>query len=115
MAATAAGSRSASENLYRSLRSDFDAAYQNMMNSSREFNAVLTNVSAGLSPQQRRARTASAAQAYEEAHERFMTAVRNLNEFMIRRIISSRSAIQVAAPKPRSGTQANGFSSAPRP
>jgi|SRR5271169_4729531 len=92
-------SRSASEDLYRALRADFDAAYKEMTESSREFNAVLMDVTAGLSPEERRERNASAAQAYEDSHERFMHAVRKLNEFMVDRIIASRSTIHLVAPR----------------
>ena len=97
MAALAIGSRSANENCYRSLRAEFDCAYKEMMDSSREFTAVLMNARAELSPEERRARKDKAVQAYEDAHERFMVAVRKLNEFMIGQMISSRSAIQPAA------------------
>jgi hypothetical protein len=92
-------SRSASEDLYHALRADFEAAYKDMMESSREFNAVLMNGTDGLSPEERRARNGSAARAYEDAHERFMHAVRKLNEFMIDRIIASRSSIHLVAPR----------------
>jgi uncharacterized protein YukE len=97
MAASAADSRSANESLYRSLRADFDAAYKNMTDASREFNAVLMDVTAELSPEQRRARTDCAAQAYQDAHERFKAAVSKLTEFMIGHIISSRSTIHLVA------------------
>jgi hypothetical protein len=96
MAARALDSRSAGENSYGSLRADFDAAYKRMTDSSREFNAVLMTVPAGLSPEENRARKDGAAQAYEVAHERFLAAVAKLNEFMIGQIISSRAGIQVA-------------------
>ncbi len=98
MAAIALDSRSAGENSYGSLRADFDSAYKRMMESSREFNAVLMTVPLGLSPAEHRARKDSAAQEYEVAHERFMVAVAKLNEFMIRQIISSRAALQPPAP-----------------
>src|SRR5580658_8416952 len=98
MAASALDSRSASENLYRSLRANFDFAYKNMTDASKEFNAVLMDVTAELSPEQRRARTDSAAQAYQDAHGRFMSAVAQLTEFMIGNIVSSRSTIHLVAP-----------------
>ena len=63
MAALAIGSRSANENCYRSLRAEFDCAYKEMMDSSREFTAVLMNARAELSPEERRARKDKAAQA----------------------------------------------------
>jgi hypothetical protein len=97
MAASAADSRSANENLYRSLRADFDAAYRNMTDTSREFSAVLMDVTAELSPEDRRARTDNAAQAYEDAHERFMAAVARLSKFMIGQMVSSRSGIHLVA------------------
>jgi hypothetical protein len=100
--AIAVDSRSAGETRYRSLRGDFDSAYKSMMDSSREFNVVLMDVSAGLSQEERRARKDRASQAYENAHERFMVAVANLNEFMIGRIISSRSSIQLVGRTPSS-------------
>jgi hypothetical protein len=99
MAASASNSNPASENVYRSLRADFDAAYKNMTDSSREFSAALMDVTAELSPEERRARTDSAAQAYEDAHERFLAAVRKLSEFMIGQMISSRSTIHLVAPR----------------
>jgi len=95
MTASAVDSRSASENLYRSLRADFEAAYKNMTDASKEFTAVLMNVRAELSPEERRARTDSAAQAYQDAHEQFTAAVRKLNAFMIGHIVSSRSTIHL--------------------
>jgi hypothetical protein len=95
MTARAADSRAASENLYRSLRVDFEAGYRNMTDASKEFTAVLMDVRAELSPEERRARTASAAQAYQDAHERFTAAVRKLNAFMIGQIVSSRSTIHL--------------------
>jgi hypothetical protein len=98
MTATAADSRSASENIYRSLRADFDAAYKNMTDASREFTAVLMDVAAERSSEERRARTDSAAQAYEDCHDRFMAAVAKLNKFMIGQIISSRSTIHLVVP-----------------
>ena len=94
MAVSVVDSRSASQNTYGSLRADFDAAYKKMMDSSREFNAILMTVPAGLSPEAHQARKNSAAQTYEDAHERFMAAVAKLHEFMIGRIISSRAALQ---------------------
>jgi hypothetical protein len=98
MTATAADSRSASESIYRSLRADFDAAYKNMTDTSRQFTAVLMDVAAERSSEERRARTDSAAQAYEDSHDRFMAAVAKLNKFMISQIISSRSSIHLVAP-----------------
>ncbi len=97
MAALAMDSGSGSENCYHSLRSEFDSAYKEMMDSSREFTAILMNVPAGLSPEERRARNDRAAQAYEDARLRFVTAVASLNEFRISQIVSSRSALQLAA------------------
>jgi hypothetical protein len=99
MAATAVHSRPEKEQRYGSLRADFDAAYKKMMASSREFNAVLVNVPAGLSPEEQQARKNSAAQAYEDAHARFMSAVAKLNEFMIGQIISSRSTLHLVPPR----------------
>jgi predicted metal-dependent hydrolase len=98
MIASAVGPRSASENLYRSLHADFDAAYKNMTDSSREFSAVLMDVTAELSPEERRSRTDSAAQAYQDAHERFKAAVSKLTEYAIGQIISSRSKIHLVVP-----------------
>jgi|HubBroStandDraft_1064217.scaffolds.fasta_scaffold268963_1 hypothetical protein len=95
----AVDSNSASENRYRSLRADFEASYKNMTDSSREFSAVLMDVTAELSREERRARTDSAAQVYQDAHDRFMTAVSKLTEFMIGHIISSRSSIHLVAPR----------------
>jgi len=97
MAALAVDSRTASENCYRSLLAEFGAAYKGMTDSSREFNTVLMNVPDGLSPEERRARNDGAAEFYEDARVRFMAAVANLNEFRIGQMISSRSAIQLAA------------------
>jgi hypothetical protein len=97
MAALAMDSRSASEDSYRSLLAEFDSAYKEMMDSSREFNSVLMNVPDGLSPEEQRARNNRAAQAYEDARVRFMAAVASLNQFRIGQMISSRSAIQVVA------------------
>jgi hypothetical protein len=99
MTATTLESGSASEVLYRALRADFDTAYKDMTDSSRAFNTLLMNVTAGLSPEERRVRNIIAAQTYEDAHERFMDAVRKLHEFMIGRIISSRSTIHLVAPQ----------------
>jgi hypothetical protein len=99
MAASARDSRSANENLYRSLRVDFADAYKDMTDASREFSAVLMNVTAEVSPEERRARTDSAAQAYQDAHERFTLAVRKLNDFMISQIVSSRSSIHLVPPQ----------------
>jgi hypothetical protein len=99
MTASTLESRSASENLYRSFRADFDAAYKKMTDSSREFNAVLMDVTADLSPEERRARTDRAAQAYQDAHDQFMAAVAKLSEFMIAQMIASRSAIHLVAPQ----------------
>jgi hypothetical protein len=99
MTASALDSRSASENLYRSFRADFDVAYKKMTDSSREFNAVLMDVRADLPPEERRARTDRAAQAYQDAHDQFMAAVAKLSEFMIAQIVSSRSAIHLVAPQ----------------
>jgi len=96
MAALAVDSRSANENCYRSLHAEFDCAYREMMDSSREFTAVLMNVPPGLAPEDRRARKDRAAQAYDDAQARFRLAVRTLNDFMIGQIVSSRSAIQLA-------------------
>jgi hypothetical protein len=98
MAASAADSRPAKEICYVSLRADFDAAYKRMMDSSREFNAILMTVPAGLSLEAQQARKDSAAQAYEDAHERFIAAVGKLNKFMIGQIISSRAALSQLAP-----------------
>jgi hypothetical protein len=98
MAASAMDSRSESESRYGLLRADFDAAYKSMTDSSREFSAVLMDVTAELSPEERRARTDSAGQAYEAAHERFMAAVAKLSKFMIGQMISSRSSIHLVAP-----------------
>jgi len=98
MTASTADSRSANENLYRSLRVDFADAYKNMTDASREFSAVLMNVTAEVSPEERRARTGSAGQAYQDAHERFTVAVRKLNDFMIAQIVSSRSSIHLVPP-----------------
>jgi hypothetical protein len=99
MTASAAESRSANENLYRSLRVDFAAAYKNMTDASREFSAVLMNVTAEVSPEERRAHTDCAAQAYQDAHEKFTVAVRKLNDFMIGQIVSSRSSIHLVPPR----------------
>jgi hypothetical protein len=97
IAAIAVDSRSAKDNRYSYLRCEFDAAYKNMMESSREFNAILMNVTAELSPEQRRAQANQAAQVYEHARERFMAAVTTLHEFTICQIVSSRSTIQLIA------------------
>ncbi len=97
MAAIAVDSRSANADLYRSLRVDFDTAYRKMTDSSREFNAVLMCVPAGLSPEEWQARKDGAARAYEDAHEQFMAAVAKLHEFMVGQIISSRSTIHLVA------------------
>jgi hypothetical protein len=97
MAAIAVDSSSDNANIYRSLRVDFDTAYKKMMDSSREFNAVLMCVPARLSSEEWQARKDSAAHAYEDAHEQFMAAVAKLNGFMIGQIISSRAALQPAA------------------
>jgi hypothetical protein len=94
MTASTANSSPASESRYGSLRADFDAAYKKMTDASREFNAVLMTVPVGLSPEAQQARKQAAGCAYQEAHERFMTAVAKLNEYMISRIISSRAALQ---------------------
>jgi hypothetical protein len=96
MAALAVDSRSANENCYRTLRAEFDCAYKEMTDSSREFSAILMNTPAGLSAEERRERKDQAAQVYDDAQARFRVAVRKLNEFMIGRIVSSRSAIQLA-------------------
>jgi hypothetical protein len=56
MSASAIDCRPVSENRYQSLRVDFDAAYRRMMDSSREFSAILITVPAGLSPEERLAR-----------------------------------------------------------
>jgi hypothetical protein len=92
-----AADSSPNANLYRSLRVDFDIAYRRMMDSSREFNAVLMCVPAGLSPEEWQTRKDRAALAYEDAHEQFMAAVAKLNEFMVGQIISSRATLQSAA------------------
>ncbi len=97
MALSVVDSRSASQNRYGLLRADFDAAYKSMTDSYKQFNAVLVSVPPGLSPEAKQARKDSAAQAYEDAHERFMAAVAKLNEFMIGQIISSRAALQPPA------------------
>jgi hypothetical protein len=94
MAVSAVDSRSTNQSRYGCLRAEFDAAYKRMMDSSREFNAILMTVPAGLSPEAQQARKDSAAQQYEDAHERFMAAVAKLNQFMISQIISSRAALQ---------------------
>ena len=97
MSASAIDLRSVGENRYETLRLDFDAAYKKMMDSSREFTAILMNPSAGMSPEERRELKEAAACVYEEAHERFMAAVAKLNEFMIAQSIASRSRLQPAA------------------
>ena len=97
MSASAIDFGSVNENRYQSLRGDFDAAYRNMRDSSREFNAVLMTVPAGLSPEERQARKDAAAQVYEEAHERFMVAVAALNQFMVAQIVASRGRMQPPA------------------
>ena len=96
------------ENPYQALRADFETAYQKMIDSSREFNAVLMNLSSALSQEERRSRTDHAAQAYEDAYQCFLTSVRRLDEFRIAQIISSHAAIQPAA------ARATGSSSALR-
>jgi len=100
MAASELSPRSAVESHYHSLRADFDAAYRKMMDLSREFNAVLMTVPAGLLPEERQTRKRRAAQAYEAAHEEFLAAVARLHRFMIDRIISSHDALQSAQPQP---------------
>jgi hypothetical protein len=69
-----------------------------MTDASREFSAVLMNVTAEVSPEERRARAASAGQVYQDAHEKFTVAVRKLNDFMIAQIVSSRSSIHLVPP-----------------
>ena len=108
-ATSAIDSVSAGENRYHSLRADFDAAYKRMMDSSREFNAVLMTVPAGLSPEERQARRDRAAVAYEDARRWFMAAVENLHRFMIGRIVSSHDALQPAAPQPVAAFMQTGF------
>jgi len=98
MAASELSPKSAIESHYHSLRADFDAAYRKMMDLSREFNAVLTTVPAGLSLEQRQARKNLAAQSYEAAHEEFLAAVARLHRFMIDRIVSSHNILQPAQP-----------------
>jgi len=90
-AAFAVDSRAANENRYHCLRADFEAAYRNMTASSRAFNAVLMDVTAGLSEDERRARNEVAAQSYHDAHQGFLMAVRMLHDFMIAQIVSSHS------------------------
>jgi hypothetical protein len=97
MSAIAVDTRSANGNHYHSLRAEFEAAYKEMLNASREFNSVLMNVPDGLSPEEQRARNDRAAQVYEDARVRFMAAVANLNQFRIGQMVSSRSAIQLVA------------------
>jgi hypothetical protein len=97
MSATAVNPRSTNGNPYHSLRAEFEAAYKEMRDLSRDFNAVLMNVPDGLSPEEQRARNDRAAQAYEDARVRFMAAVENLNQFRIGQMVSSRSAIQLVA------------------
>ena len=112
MAASELSPKSAVESHYHSLRADFDTAYRKMMDLSREFNAVLTTVPAGLSLDERQARKSRAAQAYETAHEEFLAAVARLHKFMIDRIIASRDALQPARPQP--GTSLRQTDSHPR-
>ncbi len=70
------------------------------MDSSREYSAVLMRIPPALSLDDRQSRIDTAAHLYEDAQQRFAAAVTNLNNFMINQIISSRSAIQLAAVHP---------------
>jgi hypothetical protein len=88
---------SASESQYRYLLANFDAAYRNMKSSSEHFNTALAEVSGGLPQHEARSRIDQAGRAFENAREEFMLAVAKLNEFLIGRIISSRSTIQASA------------------
>jgi hypothetical protein len=97
MTATVLDSRTANATRYISLRAEFDTAYRNLMDSSREYSAVLMSIPPGLSLEERQVRIDTAAHLYEDAQQRFADAVTNLNRFMINQIISSRSAIQLAA------------------
>jgi hypothetical protein len=94
MAAVAPDRESASESCYFALLANFDAAYKHMQDSSREFSAVLMNVPAGLSPEERRERNDRARMAYDDARDRCMAAVAKLNEFVIGIAISSRATIR---------------------
>jgi hypothetical protein len=105
MAASELSPKSAIESHYHSLRADFEAAYRKMMDLSREFNAVLTTVPAGLSPEERQSRKNRVALAYEDAHEQFMAAVARLHKFMIDRIVSSHNILQPAQPQSASASK----------
>lgn len=94
MSASAVDSRSAHQHTYGCLRAEFDASYKTMVETSREFNAVLMTIPIGLSPEAQQVRKGNAARAYQEAHRQFLAAFARLNEFMIGQIISSRAALQ---------------------
>lgn len=94
MSASPAFTTSDNGSTYHALRADFEAAYRKMTDLSREFNAVLMTVPGGLSPEERQARKERAAQAYEAAHERFLSAVGTLHEYMLSQIIASRCGLQ---------------------
>jgi hypothetical protein len=96
MTASAVTPKSASENQYRILRANFEAAYQEMKAASSDYNAVLIATPLGITAEERRARKDRAAQVYEEAHDRFMTAVRTLHEFLVDQIVASHSAFPPA-------------------
>ena len=84
------------EGLYRVLRAEFDAAYEGMKNSSREFSGILMMLPGVLCPEERKTRKDAAAQAYEDAHQHFLASVRDLNDFLLGHMISSGATPQAA-------------------
>src|SRR5437016_23762 len=79
---------------YRTLLASFEAACQNLKTCSANIQALLSEINAGLTESERRARIASTTQAYETARTECMLASANLNAFLIAELVTSSPAAQ---------------------
>jgi hypothetical protein len=82
---------------YVALVAEFQAASTNMKACSAAFNAVLVGVPAALSDAERSSFIGSAAAAYENSREEFLSASSKLHAYLIKEIVASRPTIQSSA------------------
>jgi hypothetical protein len=85
------GNGAARDSTYDNLLTAFREAYDRMNVASRSFSAVIADMPATLTDQERRSYTSTAAGAYEDAREEFNLASAILSQFLIAQLVSAKS------------------------
>lgn len=98
MAAVAKHREPSSQDNYRALLANFEAAYKCMQECSKEFTRVLGEARSPLCLEAHKARTESARIAYDEAQQHCMEAVAKLQEHVLCASVSLRVPVKLNSP-----------------